>query len=104
MKKDNIKKFNDEIYSKCSLRNYPIKKIIYNHIDEIWSIDLTDMVDYKNSNNKGFRYIIVIFDIFSKCNWAILLKNKNSKTIKKEISNGPTKSKRSPVKLQSDRG
>ena len=29
-------------------------KIVYNHIDEIWSIDLADMRDYKTSNNKGF--------------------------------------------------
>ena len=34
-----------------------LKKIEYNHLNEIWSIDLADMIDYKISNNKGFRYI-----------------------------------------------
>ena len=40
----------------------------------IWSIDLADMIDYKYSNNKGYRYIFVIFDDFSKNLWAIPLK------------------------------
>ena len=53
--KDLIKIFVDEIYSKPPKKNYPTNKIVYNHIDEIWSIDLADMVDYKTSNNKGFR-------------------------------------------------
>ena len=66
MKKDLIKIFIDEIYSKPPKGNYPTKKIIYEHIDEIWSIDLADMVNYKISNNKGLRYIFVIFVNFSK--------------------------------------
>ena len=55
MKKDLPRIFIDEIYSKPPKKNYPTNKIVYNHIDEIWSIDLADMVDYKISNNKGFR-------------------------------------------------
>ena len=39
-KKDNIKISIDEIYCKPPLRNFPTNKIIYNHNDEIWSIDL----------------------------------------------------------------
>ena len=66
MKKDLAKTFVDEIYSKPPRKNYPTNKIIYNHIDEIWSIDLADMIDYKTSNNKGFRYIFIVIDNFSK--------------------------------------
>ena len=72
-KRDLIKIFIDEIYSKPPMRNYPTNKIICNYIDEIWSIDLADMIDYKNSNNKGFRYIFVITDKFSKFVSAIPL-------------------------------
>ena len=102
--KNLIKIFVDEIYSKAPLRNYPTNKIVYNHFDEIWSIDLADMIDYKTSNNKGFRYIFIIIDIFSKYLWAIPLKNKYSQTITNEFSNILTTSKRKPVKLESDRG
>ena len=51
-KKDNIKTFIDEIYSEPPKRNYPTNKVVYNHINEIWSIDLADMVDYKTSIKK----------------------------------------------------
>ena len=38
-KKNNIKTFIDEIYSTSPKKNYPTNKIVYNSIDEIWSID-----------------------------------------------------------------
>ena len=37
------------------MKNYPTKKLVFNLIDETWSIDLLDFLDYKVSNNKGFR-------------------------------------------------
>ena len=102
--KNLIKIFVDEIYSKPPSRNYPTNKIVYNHIDEIWSIDLADFLDYKISNNKGYRYIFIIIDNFSKYLWAIPLKNKNRKTITDEFSNILSTSKRKPLRLESDRG
>ena len=62
------------------------------------------MIDYKITNNKGFRYIFVIIDNYSKNLWAIPLKNKYSQTITKEISNILTTSKRKLLKIESDRG
>ena len=102
--RDLVKIFIDEIYSKPPKKNYETNKIIYNHIDEIWSIDLADMIDYKISNNKGYRYIFIIIDNFSKYLWAIPLKNKYSQTITNEFLNIITTSKRKPLKLESDRG
>ena len=66
MQKDLPKIFIDEIYSSPPRKNYPTNKIVYNHIDEIWSIDLADMIDYKTSNNKGFMYIFIKIDNLSK--------------------------------------
>ena len=86
------------------MRNYPTNKIVYNRIDEVWSIDLADMIDYKIAKNKGFRYIFVIIDKYSKYLWAIPLKNKYSQTITSEFSNILTRSKRKPIKVESDRG
>ena len=103
IKKDLSKIIIHEIYSTPPKKNYPTNKIVYNHIDEIWSIDLADMIDYKISNNKGFRYIFIVIDDFSKYLWAIPLKNKYSQTITNEFSNILTKSKRKPLKIASDR-
>ena len=102
--KDLIILFVDEIYSKPPVRNYPTNKIVYIHIDEIWSIDLADMSDNKISNNKSYRYIFIVIDIFSKYLWIIPLKNKYSQTITNEFSNILTTSKRKPLKIESDRG
>ena len=104
MKRDLTKFFIDEIYSSPPRKNYETNKVICNHIDEIWSIDLADMTDYKNSNNKRFRYIFVIIDKYSNFLWAIPLKNKYSQTIRNEISKFLTTSKRKRLKLESDRG
>ena len=97
-KKDKIKIFIDEFYSKPPKRNYPTNKIIYNHIDEVWNIDLADMVDYKTSNNQGYRYIFMIIHIYSKYLWAKPLKKKYRKTITDEFADILSSSKRSPVK------
>ena len=104
MKKDFTKMFFDEIYSKPPRKNYPTNKIVNNHIDEIWSIDLADMIDYKTSNKKGFRFVFIVIDNFSKYSWAIPLKNKYSQTITNEFSNTLTTSKRKSLKIESDRG
>ena len=103
-KKDNIMIFFDEIYSSPPRKIYPTNKIIYNYIDEIWSINLAVFSDYKTSNNNGFRYIFNIIDIFSEFLWAIPLKNIYSQTITNEFSNNLTTSKRKPLKIESDRG
>ena len=104
IKKDKIKVFIDEIYSKPPEKSYPTNKIIYNHVDEPWSSDLADMIDYKTSNNKGFSYIFVIFDNFSNYLCSIPLENKYSQTITNEISKILTTSKRKALKIESDRG
>ena len=62
------------------------------------------MVDYKTSNKKGYRYKFVIIDKFSKYTRCIPLKNLYGETIKKEFSKILTTSKRSPFKIESDRG
>ena len=70
VKSDLIKIFINEIHSTPPRKNYPTNKTIYNHISDIWSIDLADFSDYKTSNNKGFRYTFLVLDNFSKYLWA----------------------------------
>ena len=97
MKRDLTNIFIDLIYSKPPKKSYPSNKILYNNTDEICSIDLADMIDNKISNNKGFRYIFIIIDDYSKYLWAIPLENEYSQTIKIEFSNVLTTSKRKPL-------
>ena len=103
-KKDNIKIFIDKIYSSPPKKNYETNKLVYIHIGEIWSFGLADFSDFETSNNKSFRYFFVLIDKFSKFLWCVPLKNSISQTITADYSNILTKSKRSPLKLESDRG
>ena len=56
IKNDLTNIFLDKFHTKPPMRKYPTNKLVYNNIDEIWSIHLADMIDYKTSNNKGYRY------------------------------------------------
>ena len=51
------------------------KKVIVNHIDEIYNCDLVDMTKYSRMI-KGYKYIFTNIDIFSKYSWSFLLKTK----------------------------
>ena len=64
LKKDYNKTSTNEINSKPSRKNYKTNKIVSNHIDEKWSIDLANFSYYRILNNKSYRYILIVCDDF----------------------------------------
>ena len=104
MTQKNIKIFINEIYSKPPKKYYPTNKTNVYHIDDIWSLDILDLKDYGPENNRGYRYVLVIIDNFSKLGWTIPLKNKNALTIKDSFENILLSSKRKPNLIETDRG
>ena len=104
MTQKNIKLFINEIYSKPPKKNYATNKTNVYHIDDIWSLDILDLKDYGPENNRGYRYVLVTIDNFSKYGWTKPLKNKNSQTIKHSFENILINSKRKPNLIESDRG
>ena len=104
MGKDLTKTFINEIYSKPLLRNYPTNKIMIKSIDDTWSSDLLDMNDYGPKNNRGYRYILVVIDNFSKFGWTISLKNKYAQSITDAFSEIIKSSNRKPNLLETDDG
>ena len=104
MTQKNIKIFINEIYSKGPKKNYATNKTDVYHIDDIWSLDILDLKDYRPKNNRGYRYVLVVIDNFSKFGWTIPLKNKNAQTIKDSFENILINSKRKPNLIESDRG
>ena len=65
---------------------------------------MLDLKDYGPENNRGYRYVLVIIDNFSKFGWTIPLKNKNAQTIKDSFENILISSKRQPNLIETDRG
>ena len=104
MSQKNIKTFINEIYSKPPKRYYVTNKTDVYHIDDIWSLDILDLKDYGPEKNRGYRYVLVIIDNFSKFGWTVPLRNKNAQTIKDSIENTLISSKRRPNLIESDRG
>ena len=104
MTQKNIKIFRNEIYSKPPKNNYSTNKTDVFYIDDIWSLDILDLKDYGPKNNRGYRYVLVIIDNFSKFGWTVPLKNKNAQTIKDSFENILINSKKSPNLIETDRG
>ena len=104
MTQKNIKIFINEKYSKAPKKNYITNKTDVYYIDDIWSLDILDLKDYGPENNRGYRYVLVVIDNFSKFGWTVPLKNKNAQTIKDSFENILISSKRKPNLIESDRG
>ena len=104
MTQKNIKIFINEIYSKAPKKYYATNKTDVFYIDDTWSLDILDLKDYDSENSRGYRYVLVTIDNFSKYGWTVPLKNKNAQTIKDSFENILTNSKRKPNLIESDRG
>ena len=63
-----------------SIQKFERKKIV-NHINEIHSTFLVDIVQYSKIN-KGYKYIFTNIDIFSKYAYAYPIKSKKIQDIK----------------------
>ena len=80
MTQKSIKSIINEICSKPPKKNHSTNKTDVYQIDDIWSLDILDIKDYGPENNRGYRFVLVIIDNFSKIGWAVPLKNKNAIT------------------------
>ena len=104
MTRKNIKIFVSEKNSTGPKKNYDTNKTDVYHVHEIWSLDILDLKDYGPGNNRGYRYVLVIIDNFSKFGWPVPLKNKNAQTIKDTFENTLVSSKRRPGLIETDCG
>ena len=81
---ENHNKILSEELHKSKRKNYSRRKIIVNHINEIFAADLVEMQKFAKLN-KGYRYLLTCIDIFSKYSWVIPLKDKRGITIKNAL-------------------
>ena len=83
------------------IRNFKKRTVYSGFKDNIWGADLADM-QLISKFNKGFRVLLCVIDIFSKCAEVVPLNDK------KGVSNGFQKilddSDRKPNKVRVDKG
>ena len=71
-------------------------------LNETWQADLVEMIPYA-CDNKGYRYLLTIIDIFSKYAWAVPVKRKTGKDVSEAMKSVLLKG-RVPNNLHTDRG
>ena len=72
-------KLADELHAPIK-RKFTQRRVITNHIDEIWASDLVEMQQFSKWN-KGYRYLLVVIDVFSKYGWVVPLKDKKGESV-----------------------
>ena len=97
---DHNKILSEELH-KSKRKNYPRRKIVVNHIDEIFAADLVEIQKFAKLN-KGYRYLLTCIDIFSKYSWVIPLKDKKGITIRNALEK--IFKERKPKFLWTDKG
>lgn len=82
-------------------KTYPRRKVISRFKDDLWQADLIDMQTY-SKKNKGYKFILIIIDTYTKYVWVTALKNKSANEVTKGMFNILKKNK--PKLLQTDNG
>lgn len=86
---------------KPARKNFERRRVIIKGWNDLFQADLVEMLPYSKIN-KGYRYILVVIDVFSKFVWAYPCKSKSAKDVtaamKKVLCD------RVPKNLQTDMG
>lgn len=72
-------------------------------MDEVWGADLVEMQEW-SKNNRGYRYMLNVIDVFSKYAWSLPLKDKRGETVTEAFKVIAKSSKRIPKFLWVDEG
>lgn len=85
-------------------KNFPRRSFEMRGINDTFQIDLVEMIPYAKEN-KGFKYLLVVIDTFSKYAWIKKLKNKSGPEVTSAmqliLNENPA---RIPINIQSDMG
>lgn len=92
----------DELH-KSARRNFQRRKTIIKGYGDLWQIDLAEMQPYAREN-RGYRYIFVVIDCYSKYVWTRPLKNKTAREISEAMKEVLKDAYYAPKHIQSDHG
>lgn len=85
-------------------KNFLRRRVIQKGLNDTWQIDLVEMIPYSREN-KGYKYILTIIDIFSKYAYGRALKKKDSLSVVQAMIDVLENSRLGPPKnIHSDQG
>ncbi len=82
--------------------NFQKRYVFVPQVDDIWGADLVDMRALADEND-GYKYILMVMDVFSKYGWAVPLKSKTGKATKDGLET-ILKCGITPKKIWADKG
>ena len=82
-------------------KNFLKRFVFVRHVNDVFGADLIELPTLSKKNS-GFRYILMVIDIFSKYGWSVPLKTKTGKEVSSALQSIFKKNK--PAKLWVDRG
>ena len=83
-------------------RHFPTLPVKVFTIDEQWTADLIEVINI-SKQNKGYKYLLTVVDVFSKYAWVEPIKNKTGQAVT-EAFEKILKQGRKPIQLQTDDG
>ena len=92
-----------EEFIKPISRKFRKRRVYSTFKGNIWGADLAD-IQLIRKFNKGFRFLLCVIDIFSKCAWVAPLKDKKVVSIANAFQSFLKKSNRKPNKMWVDKG
>lgn len=88
---------------KPARKNFKRRKTIVKGLSDLWAADLVEMIPYA-STNRGFKYILVVINVFSKYVWCEPVKRKNAKEVTLAMEKILRRCKQIPKNLHTDMG
>ena len=92
----------DELHKPIK-RKFQKRRVFAKTPDDIWTSDLVDLTPYAKFN-KGYKYLVMIIDVFSKFGWIIPIKTKTGIAVADAFQQVFKQSGRIPTKLWVDKG
>lgn len=88
---------------KPARKNYKRRHTIIRGLNDLYQADLVEMIPYA-STNRGFRYILMVLNAFSKKLWARPVKRKTGEEVTKAMKQILNEIKVAPKNMQTDQG
>lgn len=88
---------------KPARRNFKRRKVVVKGLNDLLQADLVEMQPFAKLN-KGYRYILIVINVFSKFVWAQPVKQKTSKDVTAAMKLILSHMKKVPKNLQTDLG
>lgn len=99
----NIKQQIVEELHRPARKNFTRRRVILKGLNDLYQADLVEMIPYSKVN-KGYRYILVIINAFSKFVWAYPIKRKSGEEVSEAMKKLFSNKKNIPKNLQTDMG